>query len=356
MRNDLEQPARFGIKQSVGDTVGPGGLSRGLRNIPIVADIARRMEAICPDAWLLNYTNPMTTLTRAVSRESNIKVIGLCHEYVGVLHRLAQVIGVEPTEIETTVAGINHLPWILDLKVSGEDAMPRIRELAVEILASRGDVLGYKKEDSWSTIDRGMVKSRLLQVYGALPAAGDRHLAEFFSFFLTEATGYGQQYGIELTSIEERYQWRARDKARALALLNDQHERDSFLRSASHEAASQIIAAVIDGGTYRGIMNLPNQAQISNLLPGVVVETLGRVTANEAQGDQVGALPPAIHSVVARHVSNQEILVEAALTGDRQLALQVLLNDPMVNLEPDRASELLEAMLSANQPYLPLFH
>jgi alpha-galactosidase/6-phospho-beta-glucosidase family protein len=126
MRHDIEIPEKYGIYQSVGDTVGPGGLARALRNIPVVVSIAQRMDEICPNAWLLNYTNPMTTLTRAVNQQSYIKTIGLCHELIGVRNRLAHMLSVSPAQIKTNVAGINHLIWILGMSIDGVDAFPRL--------------------------------------------------------------------------------------------------------------------------------------------------------------------------------------------------------------------------------------
>jgi alpha-galactosidase/6-phospho-beta-glucosidase family protein len=354
MHHDLEIPEKYGVYQSVGDTVGPGGLARALRNIPVVVDIARCMEALCPDAWLLNYTNPMTTLCRAVTRETGIRTIGLCHEFLGVRRKLQEIFAVAGCGIEARVAGINHLPWILDCRVHGQDVMPRLRALAEQVIATRGRVLGIEGDDVSSKADRAMVKARLLQIYGALPAAGDRHVVEFFPFFLTEVADRGRKWGVERTPVNERYRWRADDERFLRSVLNDDVDLIPFLQETSGEAANQIIAAVVTGRSHTDVMNLPNQGQIANLPPDVVVETLGVVDASGACGLPAGELPPGIQAVVARHVANQEIIVEAALSGDRELALQALLNDPLVrNL--DSAGLMLDEMLEANKQYLPQF-
>ena len=117
MAHDLEIPARYGIRQSVGDTVGPGGISRALRNIPVLVDIARDMERLCPDAWLLNITNPMTCLTRAVARETSIRVVGLCHEVVIMSWFVAIACGVQADDVGFAITGVNHLPWITELSI-----------------------------------------------------------------------------------------------------------------------------------------------------------------------------------------------------------------------------------------------
>ncbi len=353
MRHDLEIPEKYGIYQSVGDTVGPGGLARALRNIPVVLDLAQRMERLCPDAWLLNYTNPMTTLCRAVTRETRIRVVGLCHEYLGVRHRLAQLWEVAESDIKAKLAGINHLAWILDLTVGGREGMPQLHELAAQILAS-GGVPGIEEAGRSSSIDRALIKARLLRIFGALPAAGDRHVAEFFPWFLIEAAGQGRQYGVVRTTVDERYEWRRDDERLLRSLLEEEVPLSRWLQHQSGEAANQIIAALCGHGRYTGPLNLPNEGQIHNLPSGAIVETLGVVEAAGARAFAVGELPPGVQAVVARHVSNQEMIVEAALRGDRNLALQALLNDPLLQ-EVDGAERMLDEMLEANREYLPRF-
>jgi alpha-galactosidase/6-phospho-beta-glucosidase family protein len=354
MRHDLEIPEKYGVYQAVGDTVGPGGLARALRNIPVVTGLAQKMEQLCPRAWLLNYTNPMTTLCRSVSKTSSIRTIGLCHEWHGVRRRLAAYFDMPETAFVPRIAGINHLIWLLGLEVGGEDYMPRLHELAANVLAARGQVAGLIEGDVRSTIDRSMVKSRLLQVYGALPVAGDRHVAEFFPFFLGDAAGRGRAWGIDRTSIAERYIWRE-DARQGLDRLKGEGAVAAFLAQSSGEAAGEIITALATSGSYAGIMNLPNRGQIANLPGEVVVETLGVIENGETRGLPVGDVPPAIHAVLQRHIVNQELTVEAALTGSRELALQALLGDSLCPPDLEAAERMLEEMLAANQSHLHLF-
>ncbi len=351
MRHDVEIPERYGVYQAVGDTVGPGGLVRALRNIPIVAALAQKMEQLCPRAWLLNYTNPMTTLCRTVSKTSSIRTIGLCHEWHGVRNRLAAYFGVPASTLVPRIAGVNHLPWLLDLAVDGKDYMPQLQALAAEILAQH-EAFG---DDPRSTIDRGLVKSRLLQLYGGLPVAGDRHVAEFFPFFLTETASRGKAWGIDRTPIAERYTWRDEARQRIDRLKADATARDKFLSRASGEAAGEIITTLATNGRYAGIMNLPNRGQIAALPAEVIVETLGVIEQGEAHGLPVGDVPPAIEAILRRHVSNQELTVDAALTGSRALALQALLGDALCPSDLAAAERMLEEMLAANRGYLPQF-
>jgi len=350
MRVDIETPEKYGIYQSVGDTVGPGGLSRALRNIPVVVSIARRMEAICPNAWLLNYTNPMTTLTRAINQQSSIRTIGLCHELIGVRHRLASLYSVEPSQIITNVAGINHLIWILTLTVAGEDGFQQFAQIAQDILEERLTT----GEPQASLSDHFHVKSRLFQIFGALPAAGDRHVAEFFPFFLNAESMYGRKWGVLRTSIQERYAWRQEARVFVESLLSNKIDPKPYLDHPSEEAAAPIIAAVAANGQYQGIMNLPNRGQIVNLPRESIVETYGIIDSTGARGVSSGPLPEGVQAIVARHIENQEMIVKAALSGDKKLALQALVNDPMIT-DIHNVEKMLDEMITGNRAYLPQF-
>jgi alpha-galactosidase len=350
---DLEVCARHGIHHSVGDTTGPAGLARALRTIPVFVDLARRIEAQCPEAWLLNLSNPMSAVCRAVTRETSVKTIGLCHEVPRTLATVRRLLGLpEASAIQYRVAGINHLPWLLELAVDGQDAFPQLAERLRQISAQAGPVAGLDLTDTTSKADRWLLKARLFEIYGALPAAGDRHLAEFFPLILGEATGMGARYGIRLTDIEERRSWRDQDQAFIKRLLAAPEERRAFLKATSGEAVAPIIAALTMRKSFTGVFDLPNRGQVANLPSGMVVETQGRISAAEAAGLPAGDLPPGIQAVVARHIANQEMIVEAALTGDRRLALQALANDPLVT-DLDSLKSLLGELLAAGREYLP---
>jgi alpha-galactosidase len=348
MRLDLDIPERYGIYQSVGDTVGPGGLSRALRNVPVLVEIARTMERVCPSAWMLNLTNPLTVLTRAVGLTTHVKVMGLCHELFGVRGGLIRIFGGTPEDFQWRVAGINHLIWLLDMTIRGQDGLQMVRELVdsgrqVPLPPSRG---------AWHEpfVDRWQLKLALFDLYGALPAAGDRHLAEFFSWCLTEATHRGADLGVLLTSIEDRQQQVGSARAAVRAAIDGDFPR----LERSPEATADIISAVANGGSTRTIVNLPNTGQIDNLPRGAVVETLADITSAGAFPNSVGALPLGVLSTLEPHVVNQELIVQAALTGDRSLALQAMVNDPLVaSLATARA--VVDDLLKAHAPLLPQF-
>jgi alpha-galactosidase/6-phospho-beta-glucosidase family protein len=347
MRHDLDIPARYGVVQSVGDTVGPGGLSRALRNIPVVAGIARDMERVCPDAWMLNISNPMATITRAVTKTSTIRAVGLCHEIDNVRQALLTMFDASEDEVELVVAGTNHLPWFLDLRVRGEDGFAMLRDY---VRSGRPIPLkeGYTGPRE-PFQDRWQLKLALFETFGALPAAGDRHLAEFFPYFLSEQARRGEDYGVLLTSIEQRVEIGNSARAR-YAAWQDGSETPVLARS--HEAVAPIIAALSQGRSLKTVVNLPNRGQIDNLPRDAVVETLGIVGPTGAHGIAAGALPPAVLNTIHPHVVNQEMIVEAALTGDRQLALQALLNDPLVR-DFRTAPAMLDELLQAHAALIP---
>jgi alpha-galactosidase/6-phospho-beta-glucosidase family protein len=355
MRPDLEIPWKYGLRQSVGDTVGPGGISRALRNIPVVADMARRVEAFCPQAWFLNYTNPLSTLTRAIDMQRSVRnrTVGLCHEWIGVRAKLAAILGVEPEQVTGPVAGINHFIWVTDLYAAGRRVWGELPGIAGRILSGEIDT---DPDEVTPFVDKARVKARLFQLYEALPAAGDRHIAEFLPSFLCAETNWGADFGVKLTSADDRAAIMDFERTWIESALAGEIPLEPFMQELSGEAASPILTAIVGGGRYEGILNLPNQGQVSNLPSGAVVETYGSLDSGGAHAFSFGELPPGVQNLVERHARNQELTVQAALRGDRSLALQAMLNDPLTGRLPvDQTGRMLDELLEANKAYLPQF-
>jgi alpha-galactosidase len=199
-------------------------------------------------------------------------------------------------------------------------------------------------------VDRWRLKLELFDLYGALPAAGDRHLAEFFPWCLTDRTRRGADLGVYLTNIEHREQQVGAARSTVRAAIDGEFPRVER----SPEATADIVSAIANGGSTRTIVNLPNVGQIDNLPRGAIVETLAEITSAGAIPHAVGALPLGVLSTLETHVANQELIVQAALTGDRGLALQAMANDPLV---PDlrTARALLDDLLEAHAQLLPQF-
>ncbi len=352
MRPDLEIPAKYGIRQSVGDTTGPGGLSRALRNIPVVAEIGCKVREICPQALFLNYTNPLSVLTRTLAMQG-VRVVGLCHEWIGVREHLAQIFQTVPEKIEARIAGINHLIWVTDLYANGNRAWNELDGIADKIIS--GEIKVDENETSVFA-DHAKVKSTLFKLYGALPAAGDRHIAEFFPHFINEATNWGAAYDIRLTSIEDRQGMEMFARMLIESMLQGETDIKPFMAEVSTEAANKIIRAITCGEKYTGIMNLPNEKQITNLPRGAVVETYGVIDSTGPQAFTYGDIPAGLQNILEHHIRQQEMTVEAAMTGNRDVALQVLLNDPLSSrLMVEQARQMLKDLLEANREYLAKF-
>jgi alpha-galactosidase len=357
---DIEIPARHGILQTVGDTVGPGGWSRALRNIPVVVDIARRVEALAPKAWFMNYSNPMTVITRAVCRaRGGQRTMGICHELQGLLLHLATFFGVDwQKDFAFTMAGINHLIWVLSMTVRGRDAFPLFLEWGRDPVGFEkiGDV-GVPPELilSGGVWPHQRVKLDQLRRTGCLPAAGDAHIAEFFSHYLS--------------SPEEMRRWdftpgeRAHTFARSGGRMGRKQRCEAMLSGArpiptihSHEHADYTIAALSGmGPPLVTPLNLANRGQIDNVPREAVVETMVYLDADGAHPLAVGAVPsPVLHSLM-QHIPNQEMLVEAGLTGNRELAVLALANDPLIP-NPDVALRIADDFFQQYRPLLPQFN
>lgn len=346
---DLEIPARYGVVQTVGDTVGPGGLFRGLRNIPVVVEIARAMEEYCPDAVLLNLTNPLTVLTRAVSKATSIRAVGLCHELFSTLGMLSKMFDLPEEAINVRVAGVNHFIWVTDVSVHGrdvtEEAFRRIsggeaRELSLSDAAGDTDPF----TNTWG------FRTELCRLYGYLAAAGDRHVCEFLPGYLRDEKER-ERLDLRVTTVDVRRERLATDRERVRRMIRGE---EAIPTGRSREEISDIMAAMWSGEDSVNIVNLPNAGQVRDLPLGVVVETYGALNGTGASGIVFGELPPPIAALVHPHVFNQEAIVQAGLTGDTNLAFRAFLNDPLVGSGPD-ARKMFEEMFEAQREYLPQF-
>jgi len=347
MRNDLEIPERYSVYQAVGDTVGPGGLARGLRHIPFAVQVAREMEHLCPNAWLLNLTNPMTTICRGITRATSIRTIGLCHEITCVRNHLASLFEVPAKTIELEVAGINHLPVILRSSIGGRDGMDMLRAW----LAEHG-TFAFVDQVELDTVfdvfvDRLAVKLTLFEQLGVLFGAGDRHVAEFFPGFLTETSEHGRRYGILLTTVDQREEMARLRRAQIEYFVAGGTEN---LRM-SEEQLAPVMAALSGGPSGRFIVNVPNRGQVDNLPRDAVIECVAEVDSLGARPLAVGALPYVAHAVIAPHVARQELIVEAALTSQYEPALAALATDPLVR-DPATVAPMLDELLAANAEFM----
>jgi alpha-galactosidase len=366
MRHDLEIPARHGLMQSVGDTVGPGGIMRAQRNIPVFLDIARDVEELCPDAWLLNLTNPMTTICRALTRETSIKTIGLCHEITGTQFALSLLLDANFLEMTPTIAGVNHLPFITKLDIAGEDGLERLRELlddradraAEPIPTAFADVLGAPTRADgapWTKgdlLDQHQVKLELFSRFGVLPGAGDRHVVEFFPGFLTERSDWGRRWGVALTTIEDR----ERDQSHHVEQFEKMLASDHVSTMPSGEMVAPVIQCRLLEQPGWFPLNVPNEGQVADLPTAVTVESICVADANGVRGRDAVCLPAAMAAHLRRVSASQELTVEAAIAGSRQKVFEAMMADPLAGrVDYDALVRMTDEMLAATSEWLPQF-
>ncbi|MEG7335849.1 alpha-galacturonidase LplD [Bacillus sp. 0102A] len=350
MEIDVHLPERCDIYQSVGDTVGPGGIIRGLRAVPMFAEIARAIRDYAPESWVINYTNPMSVCTRVLYKVfPGIKAIGCCHEVFGTQKLLAEMVkerlGVEVLrreDIRVNVLGINHFTWITEASYRHIDLLPIFHEFSAHYGES-----GYELEgESWrDSVFRSAhrVAFDLFETYGAIPAAGDRHLAEFLPGpYLKQP----ESWKFHLTPISFRKQDREEKRKETERLIA---QKRGVNGKASGEEGVNIVAALLGLGELVTNVNAPNQGQVSNLPLQAIVETNALITRNSVQPIFSGALPKGVKMIATRHVSNQEAVAEAGLTRNRALAFQAFLNDPLVTIDRSDAEQLFDNMLEKHQ-------
>ncbi|NLK87674.1 MAG: alpha-glucosidase/alpha-galactosidase [Clostridiaceae bacterium] len=358
MESDVHTPEKYGIYQSVGDSVGPGGLIRSLRTIPMFVEIAKAIREYAPEAWVLNYTNPMSVCVRTLYQVfPKIKAFGCCHEVFGTqkllaiaLDKIMGIKGVQRQEIRTNVLGINHFTWIDRASYRDIDLFPVYREFV-----QRYHETGFTDEkadknwmnDHFSSADR--VKMDLFRRYGLMAAAGDRHLAEFVpgSRYLKDPETV-KKWKFSLTSVA----WRKSDlqeKLKKSELLASGKEQLKVEQSG--EECTLMMKALLGLGDMISNVNVPNVGQISNLPMGAVVETNTLLCRDSAAPVFAGALPIDIQHIVMRHVTNQEGILEACLKNDRRLAFEVFMNDPQMTLDPDAGYELFSTMIERTKKY-----
>jgi len=337
---DWRIPLKHGIKQVLGENGGPGGLSHSLRNIPIVLGIAKDMERLCPKALMMIYTNPENRITMAVERYSEIRAVGLCPGWGDSI--VAAATGVPQDDILLVNGGLNHFGWLLDIrrKSTGEDLYPLFRKAAAE---APPDVLPLSRH--------------LFEIYGYFPRPSDDHVGEYIS--------YAWQFcGLDGYDFDAADQVRAQQWADVLAIANGEKE---FVPMTGNEAAQhgigepcrpglEIIAGIANGTpTYIPSMNIVNNGLISNLPDWAVVEIPGVAGPDGLRGVQIGPLPKGIAALCRTQVGVQDLCVDAAVKGSRQLALQAMLADPVVQ-DAGAAENCLDELLKVHAPYLPQFN
>lgn len=367
-KSDFEIPLKYGVRQPYAENGGPGGFAHAARNIGPLMEIVRDMEQICPEAWFINFTNPMTRICDAINRHSNIKAVGLCHQvfvgyaFVGLV--LANDLGIDIPEgfegmhadfvqhalregivhqtlprVDIITAGLNHFTWILGMRdrQTGADLYPLFRNRFVSL------------DPAFEPLTHDVFESM-----GIFPVPGDTHLCEYLPWVSDPVTKPWEKYNIRL------YDWDMWAGLRDFSLdrLNDMadgHLTIDGLLETDSEGALEMIENIAGGGThYHLAANLPNSGQIANLPLGATVETPVLVNGTGVHPVQVGALPEGVAELCRREIAVGQLCVDAAVEGSREKALQCLLLDPMIT-DIGVAKQILDDYLTTYKEHLPQF-
>ncbi len=365
---DFNISLKYGLRQPYAENGGPGGFAHAARNILPVLDIVHDMEEQCPEALFINFSNPMARICTAIYRYSTIKVVGLCHQlgagYAMAAKALAADLNIdlgtdflsahagkenfEPMarmghlgheKLKIFAAGLNHFTWILEMRnrQTGEDLYPLFR-------------------NRWQGLDPHFepLTREVFDAFGYFPVPGDEHLCEYLPWVADPLSKPWEKYDISL------YDWREREKARTEEwhrigeVLQTRDNPDQFLNAFSEGAVEIIENTLIDGNLYWEAVNIPNANAISNLPDDSIVELPGLISARGITGVQIGDLPEGITELLRREVTCTSLCVDSAVWGDRQLALQCLLLDPMIT-DIDMAKNILNDYLVTYKDLLPQY-
>ena len=335
---DFEIPKKYGLRQTIADTLGIGGIMRGLRTIPVLLDVCRDMEELCPDAWLLNYVNPMAMNCWAMNRATRIKNVGLCHSVQGTAEQLARDIKVPIEKINYLSAGINHVAFYLRFERDGEDLYPLIRQVAA----------------SGRIPDWNRVRYEVLQHLGYFVTESSEHFSEYVPWFIKrDRADLIEKFNIPL----DEYISRCENQIAAWEMMRVYLEDESVELSVerTHEYGAYIIHS-LETGTPRVIYgNVANEHLIENLPVGCCVELPCLVDGNGIQPTHIGALPPQLAAVMQTNINVQALTVEAALTGNREHIYHAAMMDPHTAAELDlrQIHDLVDDLIAAHGDWLP---
>ncbi len=382
---DFEIPKRYGLRQTIGDTLGIGGIMRALRTIPVMEGVAREMEALCPDALLLNYTNPMAMLCMAMDRLSQVRTVGLCHSVQGTAADLAAWLGIPCEEVDYRCAGINHMAFYLKFERDGQDLYPALRDLAAR--------------DGFPAWER--VRFDLFRRFGFFVTESSEHFSEYVPWFIKrdradlidrdnipldeyparcedQIADWAEQRAAltspdpgalgnyraaragRLGGVEERrlalVERESRERAAALrAHLLGFHGHGNAATGHSGEYGTLIIHSIETGQPRVVYGNVPNRGLIDNLPADCCVEVPCLVDRNGVQPTRIGSLPTHLAALMRTNIGVQEVTVEAALSGSRDRVVQAAMLDPhtAADLDPDQIAALVDDLLAAHGPLIP---
>ena len=339
---DYQVPLKYGVDQCIGDTLGPGGVFRALRTIPVVVDIARDMEELCPNALLMNYANPMAPVCWALGQASNVQFVGLCHGVQTTLDLISRYVDVPKDQIDFLCAGINHMAWFLKLEHNGTDLYPKLRE-------------NIEKPEYYIN---EKVRCEVMRHFGYFMTESTGHLSEYVPWFRKNPKAlalYCDQPDFGGAS-GAYYNW-CKTVADAFTGEDVLADEPTDLPERSAEYCGWIIEAMETDTTFRFNGNVRNDGYITNLPQGCCVEVPTYVDRTGLHPTRVGNLPPQCAALNQSNVTVQGLAVEAALSGDPELAFAAVAMDPLTGavLTLAETREMVAEMLEASRRWLPQF-
>jgi len=348
---DLDIPLKYGVDQNIGDTLGPGGVFRTLRTIPVFMDICKDMEELCPKAWIVNYVNPAAMIAWGVFLSSKINCVGLCHSVQGIPYDMARYFGPEPgyvpQKLKYTCAGINHMAWVLEMTYEGEDYYPKLFE------AIQDPVI----------FDRNPAKFEMMKYFRYYVTESSYHYSEYLPYFrkdpewvkVIRGSDTWPHMKIHGGDCFKFVSQRQDDFYEKLQAQIDGREPVDLERG--REYLPGIVSALKTGIPYKIHGNVLNKGLITNLPYDCVVEVPCMVDENGVHACYVGDLPPQLAALNRSNISVQELAVKAALTGDRRMAVQAVMLDPLTAaiLTLDKIQAMVDEMFDAEKEYLPQF-
>ncbi len=329
---DYGIPAKYGVDQSVGDTIGPGGVFKALRTAPVLIDIAKDMEALCPDAWLLQYTNPMAIACWAITDATKIKTVGLCHSVQHTTEQLADYIGAPAASVTGWVAGINHMAWFIRFERDKRDAYPEL----------------WRALENPAIYEQDPVRFEVMRHFGHFVTESTRHMSEYTPYF-RKNEALMKRFGLD--KIKQDLKRRSdRDDAHFTQLKTETSSTEPLKATRSSEYASRIIEAIETGRPTVINGNVPNDGLIDNLPQGSCVEVPCLVDSLGLHPMAVGALPPQLAALDRSNINVQELATRAVLDGSRDAAKHAVMVDPLTSaqLTLDEINAMFDEMWAAH--------
>ncbi len=338
---DFEVPKKYGLRQTIADTLGIGGIFRSLRTIPVMLDFARDMEEVCPDAWFLNYTNPMATLTGAMLRLTPIKTVGLCHSVQVCASGLLEGLGMPYDEqVQWKIAGINHMAWLLEITRDGQDLYPEIKRRAAARTEKHGDMVRYE----------------IMKRFGYYVTESSEHNAEYMPYFIkSKYPELIERFNIPLDEYPRRCvnqirQWEERG--------HELYNNPTLTHTRSHEYASYIMEAMETNKPYKIGGNVLNRGLITNLPSAAVVEVPCLVDKSGIAPTVIGDLPEQLAALNRTNINVQLLTIEAARTLKKDYIYQAAMLDPHTSseLSIDDIVSLCDDLIEAHGDWMPKFN